>query len=105
MNLREVLKDRIVYSLQCAHITGTVPDEQVAEMVLSGLDDTHRGWDGTPEEAVKLAAIEKLAEEWRYKGEFGWGPWQTGEGPGPEDQILDDAAGELRNILNGTCDS
>ena len=42
-------------------------------------------------------ALEKLAEEWRYKGEFGWGPWQMGEGPDPE--ILDEAAGEIRKLL------
>lgn len=56
-------------------------------------------------DAQKLEKIAALAEDWRYKGEFGWGPWQIGEGPGPEDQILDDAARELRNILEGKCDS
>ena len=49
-----------------------------------------------------LAAIEAvaaLAEEWRYKGEFGWGPWQMGEGPDFEGYVLDNAAGEIRTAL------
>jgi hypothetical protein len=50
-------------------------------------------------------AVLALAEEWRYKGEFGWGAWQEGQGPDPEGYILDTAAGELRaaieNALEG----
>ena len=25
---------------------------------------------------LKLMRVEALADQWRYKGEFGWGPWQ-----------------------------
>lgn len=44
----------------------------------------------------KLARVEALAEEWRYKGEFGWGAWQEGQGPDPEGYVLDTCAGEIR---------
>jgi len=47
----------------------------------------------------KLAAVEALAEEWRYKGEFGWGPWQLGEGPDQEGFALDQAATLIRAAL------
>jgi len=43
--------------------------------------------------------IEALAYEWRYKGEFGWGPWQEGHGPEIEGQVLDEAAIRLRALL------
>ena len=33
--------------------------------------------------AAQVARVEALAEDWRYKGQFGWGPWQIGEGPTP----------------------
>ena len=46
-----------------------------------------------------IEAMEALAEEWRYKGEFGYGPWQLGEGPDFEGYILDNAATELRTAL------
>jgi hypothetical protein len=46
--------------------------------------------------AAALEAVLALAEEWRYKGEFGWGAWQEGQGPDPEGYILDTASGELR---------
>lgn len=48
-------------------------------------------------EAVRNMAA--LAEEWRYKGEFGWGAWQEGEGPDPEGWALDIAAGKIRDAL------
>jgi hypothetical protein len=48
-----------------------------------------------------LARVEALAEEWRYKGEFGWGPWQEGYGPAPDGYILDGAAADLRRVLAG----
>lgn len=38
-------------------------------------------------------ARQALADQWRYKGEFGWGPWQEGYGPNPEGSLLDDLAG------------
>jgi hypothetical protein len=43
--------------------------------------------------------VRALADEWAYKGEFGWGPWQAGEGPDIEGQILDQAASRLRALL------
>lgn len=46
-----------------------------------------------------IQAVDELIEEWRYKGEFGWGPWQMGEGPDFEGYILDNAAAEMRNKL------
>jgi hypothetical protein len=48
---------------------------------------------------AQVARVETLAEEWRYKGEFGWGAWQEGHGPGPEGHILDCVAGELRQAI------
>jgi len=48
---------------------------------------------------VKLDAISVLAESWRYKGEFGWGAWQEGEGPDETGQALDMAAGALRGVI------
>ena len=47
----------------------------------------------------KLTAVAALAEEWRYKGEFGWGAWQGGEGPEIEEEILDGAASAISHIL------
>jgi hypothetical protein len=49
----------------------------------------------------QLARVEALAEEWRYKGEFGWGAWQEGYGPDPEGMVHDDAATRLRAALTG----
>jgi hypothetical protein len=46
------------------------------------------------------ARVRALAEEWRYKGEFGWGPWQAGEGPDPEGQVLDQCASRLLALLD-----
>ena len=53
------------------------------------------------EGAALRDGVQRLAEEWRYKGDFGWGPWQAGEGPDIEGQILDDAAARLRALLDG----
>lgn len=50
---------------------------------------------------AKLAAVRALAESWRYKGEFGWGPWQEGNGPDFEGQVLDDAACAILRALGG----
>lgn len=47
-----------------------------------------------------LRSVLDLAEEWRYKGEFGWGPWQIGEGPDQEGYVLDDAAEKLRQVVS-----
>lgn len=46
-----------------------------------------------------LEKVEALAEDWRYKGEHGWGAWQEGHGPDHEGFVLDGAAGELRTAL------
>jgi hypothetical protein len=47
----------------------------------------------------QLDAAAALAEEWRYKGEHGWGAWQEGDGPDHEGFVLDGAASELRKVL------
>ncbi len=52
-----------------------------------------------PELTAALRAVHALAEEWRYKGEYGWGPWQAGDGPDIEGQILDAAADRLSAAL------
>ena len=52
--------------------------------------------------AAKVARVESLAEEWRYKGQFGWGPWQVGEGPDPEGYVMDHCASALRAALAGS---
>ena len=41
-------------------------------------------------------AVLTLAEAWRYKGEYGDGPWQLGEGPDESGEALDYAASQLR---------
>ena len=53
------------------------------------------------------AAVERvraLAEDWRYKGEFGWGAWQEGYGPDQEGLALDDAATKILCALDGADD-
>lgn len=52
--------------------------------------------------AAQVARVEALAEEWRYKGQFGWGPWQIGEGPDPEGYVMDHCASALRAVLAGS---
>ena len=52
--------------------------------------------------AARLALVEALAEDWRYKGQFGWGPWQIGEGPDPEGYVMDHCASALRAALSGS---
>ena len=42
-----------------------------------------------------VQAVAALAEEWRYKGEFGWGAWQEGRGPDPEGAALDHASSAI----------
>lgn len=66
---------------------------------VTGERDRARGLAARLEE--QLARVEALAEEWRYKGEFGWGAWQEGYGPDPEGMVLDDAATRLRAALTG----
>jgi len=51
------------------------------------------------EQEAKLARVRALAEDWRYKGEFGWGAWQEGHGPDPEGYVLDSAASDIRKAL------
>ena len=48
----------------------------------------------------QVAAVRALADRWRYKGEFGWGPWQEGHGPDPEGQVLDECASAIRAALD-----
>jgi hypothetical protein len=57
-------------------------------------------WRTNAAEAERVIAnVRALADEWRYKGEFGWGPWQTGEGPDHEGEVLDRASTALRALL------
>ena len=49
--------------------------------------------------AAQVARVESLAEDWRYKGQFGWGPWQLGEGPDPEGYVMDHCASAIRAVL------
>ena len=51
--------------------------------------------------AEALERVRALAEDWRYKGEYGWGPWQAGEGPDPEGAALDWAASKIRRAIDG----
>ena len=51
--------------------------------------------------AAQVARVEALAEDWRYKGQFGWGAWQIGEGPDPEGYVMDHCASALRAALAG----
>jgi hypothetical protein len=53
-------------------------------------------------QAAQLSRVEMLAEGWRYKGEFGWGAWQEGEGPDEDGLALDHAAAEIRAALEPT---
>jgi len=48
--------------------------------------------------------VRALAEDWRYKGEFGWGAWQEGHGPDQEGCVLDECSGRLRALLAPTED-
>jgi hypothetical protein len=49
----------------------------------------------------KVDRVRALAEKWRYKGEFGWGAWQEGDGPDQEGWVLDHAAVDLLAALAG----
>jgi hypothetical protein len=53
-----------------------------------------------PRLVAAVRAAYALAEELRYKGEFGWGPWQEGNGPDMEGQIRDGLAADLRAALD-----
>ncbi|MBB3752685.1 hypothetical protein FHT44_005197 [Mycolicibacterium sp. BK634] len=57
-------------------------------------------WEVIEGQAKALRSIRELAEKWRYKGEFGWGPWQEGYGPDHEGYVLDCVSYELRQILD-----
>ena len=50
---------------------------------------------------AKLDAVAALAEKWRYKGEFGWGPWQIGDGPDETGAAFDQASCDLRAMITG----
>lgn len=90
--------------------TGDVEDPALLELgIRAARDDWAWLTPAAPTDVARLtAAVDAalaLAEEWRYKGEFGWGAWQEGQGPDPEGYVLDTAAGELRaaieNALEG----
>jgi hypothetical protein len=52
--------------------------------------------------AAAVERVRVLAEDWRYKGEFGWGAWQEGYGPDQAGLALDDAATKTLRALDGT---
>lgn len=74
------------------------PDDAPAVAIVEGLADAEL-IAAAPKLLAALEAVEKLAEEWRYKGEFGWGAWQEGHGPDPEGHVLDGAAGDIRKAI------
>lgn len=82
--------------------TGFADRESGDYLDTAGLDDAvlPEDEDQVMRLALKLYRIRELAEGWRYKGEFGWGPWQEGHGPDPEGQVLDQVATKLLEILN-----
>jgi hypothetical protein len=55
--------------------------------------------DTARKQQAAIDAALALAEEWRYKGEHGWGAWQEGHGPDPEGYILDGASADLRAAI------
>lgn len=52
-----------------------------------------------PRLIAAVRAVLTLAEEWRYKGEYGDGPWQLGEGPDQEGLALDEASSQLHAAI------
>ena len=50
--------------------------------------------------AAAAERVRALAEDWRYKGEFGWGAWQEGHGPDESGLALDDAACKILRALD-----
>ena len=54
---------------------------------------------------AKVNAVQTLADEWTYKGEFGWGDGSHAYGPDCEGPALDHAAAELRRILDEGAES
>ena len=50
--------------------------------------------------AAKVESVRALADEWTYKGEFGWDDGSHAYGPDCEGQALDYAAAKLRRALD-----
>lgn len=59
-------------------------------------------WERTAAIRLPLDRLRALADEWRYKGEFGWGAWQEGYGPDQEGWVRDQCSAELRAALDGS---
>lgn len=78
--------DRIIFRDQAAL------DEYVAGALATVTDQRDKA-------LAQLERVTALADQWTYKGEFGWGSWQEGEGPDFESQVLDTAATRLRDML------
>ena len=51
--------------------------------------------------AAKVETVRALADEWAYKGEFGWDDGSHAYGPDCERRALDYAAAKLRRALDG----
>ncbi len=70
------------------------PEHQAAALSAAGF-----GLVAATKQQAAIDAALALAEEWRYKGEHGWGAWQEGYGPDPEGYILDGASADLRTAV------
>jgi len=97
------------YVRRCAEMDRRV--EAAASLVESWSANNPQHWSTADRDAILaliaerdaalavIAEVRMLAGRWKYKGEFGWGPWQSGEGPGPEDAVLDECATDILVLL------
>lgn len=97
------LERRIITALQSEDFvivegSGTYLDDmeaqQFATLVMDELTDLIAA-------ARAVERVRGLAEGWRYKGEFGWGPWQVGGGPDETGEALDSAGRAILAALDG----
>ena len=97
--------DEIKARAEQVHWTSTSIEQAMARMASSAADvpwlvaEVERLTAERDALAAQVARVESLAEDWRYKGQFGWGPWQIGEGPDPEGYVMDHCASALRDAL------
>jgi len=100
--------DEIKARAEQVHWTSTSIEQAMARMASSAADvpwllaEVARLTAERDALAAQVARAEALAEDWRYKGQFGWGAWQVGEGPDPEGYVMDHCASALRAALAGS---
>ena len=100
--------DEIKARAEQVHWTSTSIEQAMARMASSAADvpwlisEVARLTAERDSLVAQVARVEALAEEWRYKGQFGWGAWQLGEGPDPEGYVMDHCASALRAALAGS---